>query len=155
MAADAQQPHAAVSGSADDSRAPSAPGSVDDTGAEIAKSNDDATAVTAAGQAPAPPKTTGAPSERQPTFKDFIRVFSYAKKIDWLLMVAACVSSIGSGIVWLLSLPFPLSYFVFPLPRLIFVPRLTMTLQTLPLMNVVFGKLAGTFSTATGDSAGK
>lgn len=55
------------------------------------------------------------PGERQPQFKDFIRVFSYAKRIDWFLIFAACISSIGSGI-------------------------------TLPLMNVIFGKLVGNFS---------
>ena len=42
------------------------------------------------------PTETG---ERDPGFGDFIRVFSYATKADWLLMVAACVSSVGTGIV--------------------------------------------------------
>lgn len=55
--------------------------------------------LVASDQTPESVKTTGAVAERQPTFKDFVRVFSYAKKIDWFLMVAACVSSIGSGIV--------------------------------------------------------
>ncbi|CAK7205662.1 hypothetical protein SEUCBS139899_008441 [Sporothrix eucalyptigena] len=79
-------------------------------------------AAKASDQTPAPPKSPGTASERQPTFKDFIRVFSYAKKIDWLLMVAALLSSIGSGI-------------------------------TLPLMNVVFGKLVGNFSSFPGDGS--
>ncbi|CAK7232541.1 hypothetical protein SBRCBS47491_008306 [Sporothrix bragantina] len=68
---------------------------------------------------PVPVKAVGAAPERQPAFKDFLRVFSYAKKTDWFLMVAALLSSIGSGI-------------------------------TLPLMNVVFGKLVGNFSTFSG-----
>ncbi|KAL1902761.1 hypothetical protein Sste5346_000671 [Sporothrix stenoceras] len=118
MAVEDHQTPAALSGSADDSRTPTASGSVENTGAKVAESNGDGTAV--AGKAPASTKPAGTPSERQPTFKDFVRVFSYAKKIDRFLMVAACASSIGSGI-------------------------------TLPLMNVVFGKLVGNFSNATGD----
>ncbi|OAA54731.1 ABC transporter transmembrane region [Niveomyces insectorum RCEF 264] len=54
--------------------------------------------------------------EREAGFGDFLRVFSYAKNLDWLLMVAAAVSSVGAGV-------------------------------TMPLMNVVFGNLAGGFST--------
>ncbi|CAK7219952.1 hypothetical protein SCUCBS95973_003990 [Sporothrix curviconia] len=69
----------------------------------------------ASDKAPAPAKSAGTAPERQPAFKDFLRVFSYAKKVDWFLMVAALLSSIGSGI-------------------------------TLPLMNVIFGKLVGNFS---------
>jgi len=53
--------------------------------------------------------------EREATFKDYLRVFTYAKRLDYALMVAGVVASIGAGI-------------------------------TLPLMNVIFGKLVGNFS---------
>jgi ABC-type multidrug transport system fused ATPase/permease subunit len=53
--------------------------------------------------------------EREATFKDYLRVFSYAKRLDYALMLAGAIASIGAGI-------------------------------TLPLMNVVFGKLVGNFS---------
>jgi ATP-binding cassette subfamily B (MDR/TAP) protein 1 len=53
--------------------------------------------------------------EREATFKDYLRVFTYANNFDYALMLAGAVASIGAGI-------------------------------TLPLMNVVFGKLVGNFS---------
>lgn len=53
--------------------------------------------------------------EREPSFKDYLRIFSYAKPWDFLLMVTAAFASIGAGI-------------------------------TMPLMNVVFGKLVGNFN---------
>jgi hypothetical protein len=53
--------------------------------------------------------------EREASFKDYIRVFSYGTKWDYVLMVIAAVASIGAG-------------------------------TTLPLMNIVFGKLVGNFT---------
>ncbi|TLS25983.1 hypothetical protein PpBr36_07704 [Pyricularia pennisetigena] len=35
--------------------------------------------------------------EREASFKDYLRVFSYAKKFDYALMVAAAIASIGAG----------------------------------------------------------
>lgn len=58
---------------------------------------------------------TSAQPERVATFKDFLRVFSYAKKFDFALMVAAAIASIGAG-------------------------------TTLPLMNVIFGRLVNKFT---------
>ncbi|CRJ85747.1 hypothetical protein BN1708_009173 [Verticillium longisporum] len=43
------------------------------------------------------PKDTKLRPEREPTFKDYIRVFSYATKWDIVIYVFAAVSSIGSG----------------------------------------------------------
>lgn len=43
------------------------------------------------------------PPQREATMKDFVRVFSYAKRLDCMLIVAAMVSSIGSGVVSSLS----------------------------------------------------
>ncbi|KND86377.1 Multidrug resistance protein 2 [Tolypocladium ophioglossoides CBS 100239] len=60
--------------------------------------------------------------EREPGFKDYIRIFSYATKWDVFAYVAAAIASIGAGIL----IP------AFP--------------QTLPLMNVVFGRLVGDFN---------
>lgn len=37
--------------------------------------------------------------EREAGFKDYIRIFSYAKKWDYFLMAVAAVASIGAGIV--------------------------------------------------------
>jgi ABC-type multidrug transport system fused ATPase/permease subunit len=54
-------------------------------------------------------------SEREATFRDFLRIFSYATKWDFVLMVAGCIFSIGGG-------------------------------MTMPLMNVVFGRLVGNFT---------
>ncbi|CAK7271764.1 hypothetical protein SEPCBS57363_004789 [Sporothrix epigloea] len=65
---------------------------------------------------PEPSKAARMAPERQPVMKDFLRIFSYAKKLDWFLMAAGLFSSLGAGV-------------------------------TLPLMNVVFGKLVGHFST--------
>ncbi|ERT02792.1 hypothetical protein HMPREF1624_01094 [Sporothrix schenckii ATCC 58251] len=121
MAAENSQSPKSTPGPSDDNGAPTAPGSAANEEADITGHHDDST-VSAACLAPAPLKAAGTVSERQPTFKDFLRVFSYANKVDWFLMVAACVSSIGSGI-------------------------------TLPLMNVVFGKLVGNFSTSPRDSS--
>lgn len=53
--------------------------------------------------------------EREASLKDYLRIFSYANRFDYALMLAGIVASIGAGI-------------------------------TLPLMNVVFGKLVGNFS---------
>lgn len=58
-------------------------------------------------------------SEREATFKDYLRVFTYATKWDYLLMAGAAVASIGAGI-------------------------------TMPLMNVVFGRLIGSFNSYAG-----
>ncbi|KAI6352623.1 hypothetical protein MCOR25_009356 [Pyricularia grisea] len=59
--------------------------------------------------------TVSARPEREATFKDYLRVFSYAKKFDYALMVAAAIASIGAG-------------------------------TTLPLMNVLFGRLVNNFT---------
>jgi len=59
-------------------------------------------------------KAKGRP-EREATFKDYLRVFTYATKWDYVLMAGAGIASIGAGI-------------------------------TLPLMNVLFGRLIGDFS---------
>ncbi|CAK7267703.1 hypothetical protein SEPCBS119000_002686 [Sporothrix epigloea] len=67
------------------------------------------------GQPPAPSKASATTTERQPAMKDFLRIFSYAEKLDWLLMAVGLLSSLGAGV-------------------------------TLPLMNVVFGRLVGHFS---------
>jgi ATP-binding cassette subfamily B (MDR/TAP) protein 1 len=64
---------------------------------------------------------TAAP-EREPSFKDYIRVFSYANKWDVVLMMAAAIASVGAGV-------------------------------TMPLMIVIFGRLAGSFNNYTGSSA--
>ncbi|KAH7020427.1 P-loop containing nucleoside triphosphate hydrolase protein [Ilyonectria destructans] len=53
--------------------------------------------------------------EREPGFKDYMRVFSYATKWDIVIYVFASIASIGAG-------------------------------TTLPLMNIVFGSLAGQFT---------
>jgi len=37
--------------------------------------------------------------EREAAFKDYVRIFSYAKKWDYVLLVAAALTSIGAGIV--------------------------------------------------------
>lgn len=55
------------------------------------------------------------PTDRTPKISDYLRVFSYATKWDFLVYTIASVASIGAGI-------------------------------TLPLMNVVFGQLAGQFT---------
>jgi hypothetical protein len=52
------------------------------------------TGVLAAAGSTRPP----ARAEREASFKDFIRVFSYANKWDVLMMVGAAVASIGAGI---------------------------------------------------------
>ena len=61
-------------------------------------------------------ETKEAAPEREPTFKDYLRIFSYATKWDMVLMVGAALASIGAGV-------------------------------TMPLMNVVFGRLVGSFNT--------
>ncbi|GKT49827.1 ABC transporter BEA3 [Colletotrichum spaethianum] len=53
--------------------------------------------------------------EREPGFKDYVRVFSYATKWDIVIYFFASIASIGAG-------------------------------TTLPLMNIVFGSLAGQFT---------
>ncbi|KAK0617933.1 P-loop containing nucleoside triphosphate hydrolase protein [Bombardia bombarda] len=60
--------------------------------------------------------------EREANFKDYIRVFTYATKWDFVMMVCAGVACIGAGI-------------------------------TMPLMNVVFGRLVGSFTSFTDASA--
>lgn len=70
------------------------------------------------------PKTVAAAQkqeqlERAATFKDYLRVFTYATKWDYLLMAGAAVASIGAGV-------------------------------TMPLMNVVFGRLIGSFNSYAG-----
>ncbi|KAK3355080.1 P-loop containing nucleoside triphosphate hydrolase protein [Neurospora tetraspora] len=57
--------------------------------------------------------------EREATLKDYLRVFTYATKWDFLLMAGAAVASIGAGV-------------------------------TMPLMNVVFGRLIGSFNSYAG-----
>ncbi|EAQ93388.1 hypothetical protein CHGG_01623 [Chaetomium globosum CBS 148.51] len=60
-------------------------------------------------------KEVKARPEREATAADYFRVFTYAKKWDFVLMAAAALASIGAG-------------------------------TTLPLMNVVFGRLVGDFN---------
>jgi ABC-type multidrug transport system fused ATPase/permease subunit len=60
--------------------------------------------------------------EREAGIKDFLRIFSYATKWDYVLMVTATLASIGAGI-------------------------------TMPLMNVVFGRLVNNFTSFTGPGA--
>ncbi|KAK4173584.1 putative ABC multidrug transporter [Triangularia setosa] len=62
-----------------------------------------------------PAKDPQARPEREATFKDYLRVFTYATKWDFAMMVAAGVASIGAG-------------------------------TTMPLMNIVFGRLIGDFN---------
>ncbi|KAK2058571.1 P-loop containing nucleoside triphosphate hydrolase protein [Colletotrichum caudatum] len=53
--------------------------------------------------------------ERRPGVKDFVRIFSYATRLDIVIYILASVASIGAG-------------------------------TTMPLMNIVFGSLAGQFT---------
>jgi len=53
--------------------------------------------------------------EREAAFGDYIRIFSYATKWDYVLMLGAAVASVGAG-------------------------------TTMPLMNIVFGRLVGDFN---------
>ncbi|KAK8050263.1 multidrug resistance protein [Apiospora phragmitis] len=53
--------------------------------------------------------------EREATFQDYIRIFSYAKKWDFPLMIVGALAATGTGV-------------------------------TMPLMNVIFGRLVGTFN---------
>lgn len=59
--------------------------------------------------------STSARPEREATFKDYLRVFSYAKPFDYVLMASAALAAIGAG-------------------------------TTMPLMNVVFGRLVDSFT---------
>ncbi|KAK5663365.1 hypothetical protein OQA88_3793 [Cercophora sp. LCS_1] len=61
------------------------------------------------------PKDSNARPEREAAFKDFVRVFSYAKNYDYVLMFGSAIASIGAG-------------------------------TTMPLMNIVFGRLIGDFT---------
>lgn len=61
------------------------------------------------------PKDPKARPEREATVKDFVRVFSYAKNYDYVLMAGSAIASIGAG-------------------------------MTMPLMNIVFGRLIGDFT---------
>ncbi|KAK3394135.1 P-loop containing nucleoside triphosphate hydrolase protein [Podospora didyma] len=82
------------------------------------------TPETAPDQAP-PAKAVHARPEREATFNDYVRVFSYATKWDYVLMVGAAIASIGAG-------------------------------TTMPLMNVVFGRLVGDFNAlGTGGGGGE
>ncbi|KUI66519.1 ABC transporter B family member 2 [Cytospora mali] len=54
--------------------------------------------------------------EREASWGDYFRVFTYAKRWDYFLMVMAAVAALGSGV-------------------------------TMPLMNVIFGRLVGGFTT--------
>ncbi|RYP16727.1 hypothetical protein DL765_004963 [Monosporascus sp. GIB2] len=45
-----------------------------------------------------PQEATNAAPEREPSFKDYIRVFSYAKKWDIVLLIAAAIASAGTGV---------------------------------------------------------
>lgn len=62
-----------------------------------------------------PQESTKLRPEREARASDYFRVFSYAKKFDYFLMVVAAIACIGAGI-------------------------------TMPIMNVVFGRLAADFS---------
>ncbi|KAK7970007.1 hypothetical protein PG988_009080 [Apiospora saccharicola] len=53
--------------------------------------------------------------EREAKFQDYIRIFTYARKWDFPLMVVGALAAIGTGV-------------------------------TMPLMNVIFGRLVGTFN---------
>lgn len=53
--------------------------------------------------------------EREATAKDFLRIFTYATRWDYLLMAAGIFASVGAGV-------------------------------TMPIMNVVFGRLVGNFT---------
>lgn len=66
-------------------------------------------------QATETPKESKVRPEREATFGDYIRVFTYATKWDYVLMLAAGIASIGAG-------------------------------TTMPLMNIVFGRLVGDFN---------
>ncbi|KAL2154906.1 hypothetical protein VTH82DRAFT_3582 [Thermothelomyces myriococcoides] len=70
----------------------------------------------------APTKDPKARPEREATAADYIRVFTYAKKWDFALMVTAAIASIGAGV-------------------------------TMPLLNVVFGRLIGEFTGFTAEAA--
>lgn len=66
--------------------------------------------------------TKDAPSgrpEREANFNDFLRVFTYAKKLDYMLILGAVVASVGAGV-------------------------------TLPLMNIIFGRLVDDFNSFGG-----
>ncbi|RYO80015.1 hypothetical protein DL766_000524 [Monosporascus sp. MC13-8B] len=45
-----------------------------------------------------PQEATNAAPGREPSFKDYIRVFSYAKKWDIVLLIAAAIASAGTGV---------------------------------------------------------
>ena len=45
-----------------------------------------------------PAETKDVSPEREPSIKDYIRVFTYANKWDILMLVAACTASVGAGI---------------------------------------------------------
>ena len=66
-----------------------------------ANADADAVAETKDGSTPAKmaPALANGPPEREATAKDYIRIFSYAKKWDYLLLVAAAIASIGAGTV--------------------------------------------------------
>ncbi|KAK2589481.1 hypothetical protein QQS21_012843 [Conoideocrella luteorostrata] len=61
--------------------------------------------------------------ERTATFSDYLRVFKYASKWDFVAYAAGAMASIGAGI-------------------------------TLPLMNVIFGKFVGNFTSFASFSVG-
>ncbi|KAK3337195.1 P-loop containing nucleoside triphosphate hydrolase protein [Cercophora scortea] len=44
------------------------------------------------------PSSSPARPEREAEFKDYLRIFSYATKLDYVLMVGAAIASIGAGV---------------------------------------------------------
>ncbi|KAI3400275.1 hypothetical protein diail_3656 [Diaporthe ilicicola] len=81
----------------------------DEVGVSVDKQTDQS-------QAPgAETPTKAAQQEREAVWGDYFRVFTYAKKWDLVLMVAAAVASLAAGV-------------------------------TTPLMNVIFGRLVGNFT---------
>ena len=51
------------------------------------------------GSTPPAKVTANAAPEREANFKDYIRIFSYAKRWDYALLAAAALASIGAGTV--------------------------------------------------------
>src|SRR4051812_26523243 len=51
------------------------------------------------GSTPAQKPTANVRPEREANFKDYIRIFTYAKHWDYVLLAAATIASIGAGTV--------------------------------------------------------
>ncbi|KAK3341763.1 P-loop containing nucleoside triphosphate hydrolase protein [Lasiosphaeria hispida] len=66
-------------------------------------------------------QAAGIRPEREANFNDYVRIFTYATKWDFVLMVGAAIASIGAGI-------------------------------TMPLMNILFGRLIGDFNAFGGSN---